>query len=138
MRKIWIVTLSLIILTHAANAAVIAGPQCSVQAQIVSADKDFIDIKILKIGNVVSVEGRGECPVKEGRTYSVMNNYHGSIKPGAIIKAGVESIVNMGPDGPITGLAWSPVTYEDGSPIIIKVNGSDVKIDSLSGTDTVR
>lgn len=113
------------------SASAINGPQISVVAQVVGAgmekketsdgkayDEAYIDFQILSVAIIEpSLMDYTNCPVKKGEVYRVIDNYRAVLKPGDKIKAGIEFASSMGPDGPVNFLQWSPVTYEDASPV---------------------
>lgn len=134
MKKIFLFLLMTLTINAVASASAISGPQISVVAQVAGAgiekratndgkahDEAYIDFRILSVAiTEPGLMDYSNCPVKKGEVYRVIDNYRAVLKPGDKIKAGIEFVSSMGPDGPVNFLQWSPVTYEDASPVKAK------------------
>lgn len=122
---------------HNASASALIGTSCFVTAEVINVDSETkyldsgeeYDSRYLLL-KILSVDEGTNCPVQSNQIFKAIDNNEGSFQPQDIIRAGIEPGSSMGPEGAISFLQWSNLTYENGDQIISYKNGRSV-IDSL-------
>ena len=105
-------------------ASAIPDPICFVKAEVISVGSEmrkldsgrvyesfYINLKIIEV-----TQGDSSV-ITAGQIYRAIDNCPGTFKKGETIRAGIAFASSMGLSGPVSFLQWSPVTYENGSPI---------------------
>lgn len=113
------------------SASAIIGPSCFVNAKIiqVGSDKTQSDSGSEYTTNyfkleIISVDARKDCPVKQGQIFKAIDNNPSTFQKGDVINAGIEAGSSMGPSGAVSFLQWSEISYENGDKIYSNYNNS--------------
>jgi hypothetical protein len=95
--------------------AALLGSQCNVTAKVIAplASESEDTSTFIKL---INISEENSCLVEEGQVFEISRS--NPLEVGGVISAGIEPSSTNGPEGVISFLHWSNVTYLDGTDIV--------------------